>query len=309
LKTEYLRFIPGLRSNFRQIQRLNQRVNDLKEQRTRLQQERQSHVTGSGVSEQRSERIEWISSQVPFNIVDRSIHISLKHRYLFVETPKVACSSVKKTLIRLELDAPKLALDSDTIHLRKLSPLLQPSQLSNIADILDSEALHRFVFVRNPYSRTLSAYLQIVRNPYPGRRLLLARSGSEALENDGVIEFPDFLRAVAEQSIDAMDPHWRPQFYQCFFETIDFDFVGRFENFDSDLARCAERFGGEQHIGTYASHSTSASHKLAEYYSPETLELVNKIFAVDFENLQYDLIAELPDDPDRIPELLITTQR
>ncbi|MFT5108444.1 MAG: hypothetical protein ACI9UA_004088, partial [Pseudoalteromonas tetraodonis] len=93
------------------------------------------------------------------------------------------------------------------------------------------------------------------------------------------------------------------------FETIDFDFVGRFENFDSDLARCAERFGGEQHIGTYASHSTSASHKLAEYYSPETLELVNKIFAVDFENLQYDLIAELPDDPDRIPELLITTQR
>lgn len=35
-----------------------------------------------------------------------AVHVSLKHKYIFVETPKVACSTVKMTLQRLELDDP-----------------------------------------------------------------------------------------------------------------------------------------------------------------------------------------------------------
>ena len=45
------------------------------------------------------------------------VHISLKHKYIFVETPKVACSTIKMTLHRMELEDPEFVReDFEAIH-------------------------------------------------------------------------------------------------------------------------------------------------------------------------------------------------
>lgn len=56
---------------------------------------------------------------------DSAIHISLKYRYMYVETPKVACSSIKTLLQRMELESPTFhRADFEDIHNRNFSPLL-----------------------------------------------------------------------------------------------------------------------------------------------------------------------------------------
>ena len=123
--------------------------------------------------------------------------ISLKYRYLFCNTPKVACSTIKLTLARAELEDDTFEYENDEyIHDRELSPLLKPTMLPNPVDRLDR--FFKFCFVRNPAARLLSAYLdKIVRNK-PEKLLVL-----EALNrsNDPLYEisFPEFVEVVCDQ--------------------------------------------------------------------------------------------------------------
>ena len=62
-----------------------------------------------------------------------SINISLKYSYIYVETPKVACSSIKSTLQKMELGDPQFSReDFEDLHKRDFSPLLRPQQIGNI---------------------------------------------------------------------------------------------------------------------------------------------------------------------------------
>ena len=40
--------------------------------------------------------------------INYSINVSLQHKHIYVETPKVACSSIKTTLQKLELNQPDI---------------------------------------------------------------------------------------------------------------------------------------------------------------------------------------------------------
>ena len=71
---------------------------------------------------------------------------------------------------------------------------------------LHDPAYFRFAFVRNPYHRIVSAYLdKIASGRRPRHRRLLGFGPNEQ------VTFLDFLRRISEQEIDAMNRHWRPQ--------------------------------------------------------------------------------------------------
>ena len=105
-----------------------------------------------------------------------SINVSIKHRYVYIETPKVGCSTIKDTLQRMELDYPDLQRsDPEMIHDRNYSPLLRPAQTWGLDRLLHSRDFFVFCFVRNPYTRLLSAYLdKIVKGLTPKRNILAA---------------------------------------------------------------------------------------------------------------------------------------
>ena len=63
-------------------------------------------------------------------------HISLTNRYLYIETPKIACSTIKRTLITNEFNGIYSFEHPEYIHFREFSPLLNARQVGGFGDFL-----------------------------------------------------------------------------------------------------------------------------------------------------------------------------
>ena len=229
---------------------------------------------------------------VPALTLDYSINVSLKHEYIFVETPKVACSTIKLNLQRLETGLPNFVWEEEKdVHNRDFSPLLKPSQVLDFESLLAKDNFYKFCFVRSPYSRLLSCYLdKIVGNKPPKQSILNILGYKDKKEFHTPVSFRQFVDAITLQSAGHMNPHWRPQYYQTFQSSIPFDFIGRFETFSSDLQKvlgvvCPKEMTTP---AKEARHQTSAAEKMSHYYDDSLVEKVAKIYEVDFEAFGYD---------------------
>ncbi|CAI5481554.1 unnamed protein product [Closterium sp. Yama58-4] len=160
----------------------------------------------------------------------------------------------------------------------------------------------KFTFVRNPFSRVLSAYsnkLVITDAPNnktgPGSReywneqffKYLRPQWEKVKGKDDLVSFPDFVKLVAKLMQNHrwhMDRHIASQSDICFMDKIKYDFVGRFESLEEDAKYVVNRFGGDHldifNFGVNA-HQTRADTKLAKKYDKETYELVKRVFARD----------------------------
>lgn len=219
------------------------------------------------------------------------IHISLCHQYVYVETPKVGCSTIKDTLQRIELDYPEMLRDDfEDIHRRDTSPLLSPSQTCAFERIIQSPSYFVFCFVRNPYERLLSAYLDKIVNGMPGKRSILTAMGDDPENLNKEIPFREFVDVVTGLEISKMDPHWRIQYYQTFQDVISYDYIGRMENFTND---CKYVFGRvtnnyEKYYRNEVRHATNSSGLLNKYYNSSIQKKVFKKYEIDFEYFGYD---------------------
>lgn len=82
-----------------------------------------------------------------------------------------------------------------------------------------------------------------------------------------------------------MNPHWGVQTVHLPWNHISYDFVGRIDNFDSDLDRLGEFLGIDlrRHFDVRSKHKTVIS----EYYTPQLQERVYKIYEPDFKAFGY----------------------
>lgn len=222
------------------------------------------------------------------------LHISLQYNYVYTVTPKAACSTIKSTLQKIELGEDKVTNSfSHGLHNRFYSPLLTPSQVGGFERFLDKNNPFKFCFVRNPYTRLLSAYLDkfiisqdiaIVNNIL--ETLNLPKCDETTFPN---ISFATFIYAVEQQDIAKMNAHWRIQYYQTFQDTIEYTFIGRFENFESDFSYVLSKLipNYSSYYSVEQSHRTNANELLQKYYTPELIEIVQDKFAIDFEYFNY----------------------
>jgi len=229
------------------------------------------------------------------------VQYSPKYRYIYVDTPKVACSTIKHSLQRAEREgavpgtkpgAPQQYGYSDfllRIHDRRESPLLFPKDRQELARFA-AWSRFDFCFVRNPFSRVLSAYIDKVER-HAERRALFQAQLLGGMEDPGrTLSFIEFLELVRRQDPKAMDPHWRPQHIHisC---GIRYDFIGFFENFEKDFNTALSRIDPEllQHRANIFEHRTDASKILAKYYEGNAAaRLVREMYAKDFEIFGYD---------------------
>jgi len=220
-------------------------------------------------------------------------HISLKHKYIFVETPKVACSSIKLTLQRLELEMNDLRFDNfKDVHIRNFSPLLQLSQIPKFEVYLKNKDFFKFCFVRNPYSRLLSCYLDKISTTksLKEKQIILQAMGKEDYEPEYQVSFKDFVGVIENQSLLEMDYHWRPQTYLTCQSTIKYDFVGRIENFENDFDLVGEKISPDfkKYYSKELRHQTDANKLLNEYYDQDLFRRVYDLYKVDFDNFSYN---------------------
>lgn len=207
--------------------------------------------------------------------VDYIISISDKYKFIYFETPKVACSTIKTTLFKAE------GKEIKDIHLKKNYPLISPLKAKqNMSFYFDN--YFSFAFVRNPYSRILSCYLDKIIGDQKERNIRLPKLGFKSTD---VISFEEFLLAVKSHLTE--DIHWMPQTILLSSKKINLSFIGKIENFEEDFSFVLSSLNIETNIKNYRPHSVSADTKLKEYLNEKTISLIKEIYYDDFVNYGY----------------------
>lgn len=223
---------------------------------------------------------------LPFWTANYLIHFSNIHKFLYVATPKVGCTTLKHYLQQVELQGLLDYRYYGEEHDAALSPLLQPVDcVRAFLEALDNDRCFKFTFVRNPFSRALSGYIDKIVNSKPERERLLPPLGIEP-DNEPP-SFAHFLRAVAHQAPELRDYHWAEQSWLTQPAAIQYDFVGRFERFGDDFEHVCKQIGFTATVPA-VEHSTHADKRYSEFYGPEEVELVREIYSRDFQTFGYD---------------------
>jgi len=171
--------------------------------------------------------------------------INHKYKVIFVHIPRTAGSSIGSVLGMLNEDKdhrtlrdfqPKTlnqALDL-SFEYAKLNQM--KNSFRTLKEILMKPEDHEFyadykkvAFVRNPWSRTLEWYHNVMRNSMHRRNL--------GIKDE--ISFEKFLNKYKSNWALNSQLHWLVNFDN----KIEFDFIGRFENIHSDFNSLCKRIG------------------------------------------------------------------
>lgn len=209
-------------------------------------------------------------------VFDRIFH-SQKHNFVYFRVPKAANSTIMLTLAK--------AMDGESLD-AKGAAAKQSGKRNLKLSLMSREKLDRcykFTFVRNPYSRVLSAYLDKVAIVKPKLRGFLGL-------DDRDISFLEFLQRLDDGYLTA-NIHWAPQHYVVALHPSRLDFVGHTETLADDLQTVMQHVFGEAGHGlVQRTHGvTSATSRVDEMYGPEERRLVERMYAEDFEHFYPDL--------------------
>ena len=86
-----------------------------------------------------------------------------------------------------------------------------------------------------------------------------------------------------------MDPHWRIQYYHTYQDSINYNKVGKLEQFDNDFRFILKQLGIDYtpYYTTEIRHSTQAKQQLTKYYTDALCERVYNIYKIDFDTFNY----------------------
>ena len=185
------------------------------------------------------------------------------NKLAYCHVPKVASSSWMLTFAEMNF------VDHDTItNLFKkdaLHDLLLSSRYSLIAksysgiNRMNHLNLFKFVFVRHPFERLVSAYhdkFVVKRQSNIMRPMIKYLKGIENKKKESStnnkfsgITFPNFVDFVLHEakstlSIDGSSIHWWPYTELCKLCQIKYDFIGRVETLTNDVRELTRKFPG-----------------------------------------------------------------
>ena len=220
---------------------------------------------------------------------ERSPLISFKNRIVFFPIGKVANSSLKNLLFQAELSDTRVSPNKFS-HAAIESPFILPYQLpcGLLDEILVDPAFRKIAFVRNPYSRLLSCYLDRVQKKHTRAHKIVAGYMGKHRESMERLDFGRFVRALPDILLE--DQHWRPQAVETAIDYIEYDFIGRFESLEADTNRMMETYYPDfkDRLSFDSPARNRSEAKLFDYYEPELIEIVAHCFSCDFDRFSYD---------------------
>lgn len=254
--------------------------------------------------------------------------INHDHRFIYCPIPKVACSSFKKYMVSLShlenkeeiINLPQRLFHSYISHTLTLSA---SQSYKEAIDLLNESKYFKFAFVRNPWERLTSAYLNKFVSPISHNQSNLPLS-KEVIENiyrkndlkanyEESITFRQFVDYIMVTEDKDLDGHWQPQYL--FLGDTQFDFIGRFENLEKDFAYLQKKLGLSsslpwsnksqinddpldanksdlnRHFSDYYPKELSQLSHAPDYrdfYTPDLIEMVKKRYAKDIELFEYE---------------------
>lgn len=224
-----------------------------------------------------------------------------ERRFVYFVIQKVACSSMKTALLPLfDLDVKRERFEAtrqDGTRVVLMHKIFDRSRYQvdkdEILNGLDTEYRDhfKFAFVRNPWDRLLSCYLQkIVSDPLIVRRkqMNLNPPGTERFYSG--MPFAEFVEAVHATPDEKANSHFRSQHtVVCDPQgRVMADFVGRFEAPREDFAVVAERIGAPGlELPHHLKSPARESRPYTDFYDDRSKRLVQERYEKDIETFGY----------------------
>ncbi|XP_076048963.1 carbohydrate sulfotransferase 12-like [Oratosquilla oratoria] len=224
-----------------------------------------------------------------------------KHKVLYCYIPKVACTSWKRVLMKMTgLVEPTTNLSSisrEVTH-TSLPSLLDPKYKNSATDILKS--YKKFMFTKQPFTRVLSAFKdKIEADTRRIDHVVKKIQKTYQLETDEHdVTFSEFIRFISEPgdgSVEERNEHWLPMHELCNPCTIEYDFIGKFENMKEDSDYVLRWLGVKDLIGDFpfSDRATNARQIKDGYFDQisykEKMAFFSK-YLVDFILFNYDFM-------------------
>ncbi|XP_068448994.1 carbohydrate sulfotransferase 14 [Clinocottus analis] len=176
--------------------------------------------------------------------------VSDRYRFLYCYVPKVACSNWKRVLKVLDG-----ALESVDVSVK----MDHRSDLRFLSSLKPEEIRHRlrhyfkFMFVREPMERLLSAYrnkfgeIESYQRKYGAEIVARYRKGGGvgggARPKGDDVTFAEFVRYLLDEDAERMNEHWMPVYNLCQPCAVSYDFIGSYERLEGDAELVLRRVG------------------------------------------------------------------
>ena len=216
-----------------------------------------------------------------------------KYNYIFIHNPK--CAGTTMSLL-LERSGSRKGAGHKSIQEYK-------------NEGIDIDSIYKWGFVRNPYDRTLSAYKYHLG--------FIDKFVSMGSPLSSLSTFEDYVLNIQKNMPGALhEPrgtqHLQHQHkYLCIDRENTLEFVGRYENLENDWSYiCNTLFkntvnirGETNNVGSLEAAATHGTEELLrrlpiknqsannylKYYSPQMIQVVNEVYAQDFEIFEYEI--------------------
>ena len=197
--------------------------------------------------------------RVAVPIVDRRLAISHDWKYVYARIPKAANSTVVATLHAVETGRSIIA---------EIGPIKRSFAAFSQLDEQGLERVEaddfRFSFVRNPYTRILSAYLDKIaggKRVSGGKRGMVTGFLGRSPHAD--VALADFVDHLEFGDGVRSNGHWAPQVDMLVMPPERFDHIGRVEQLEAGMHEVTSRiFGSPKRLTTFYPHATSAGERI-----------------------------------------------
>ncbi|KAK6619860.1 hypothetical protein RUM44_006260 [Polyplax serrata] len=238
--------------------------------------------------------------------------IDEQHKVLYCYVPKVACTNWKRIFLVLTGKVSNISevvnLPASHVHGRNLFKSLQNYSVAEIINMTGEYT--KFIFVRHPFERLLSAYRNKLEQHYDSSKYFQARFGKYIIRNfrknpsnvslsrGDDVTFAEFVRYLLSSDPRHYNEHWQRVTDLCHPCIIEYDFIGKYDTLLRDSNTLLKRFGLGFEFPVMPKPSTTSS-SLKRYYAAlesSTLYRLYKIYEMDFRLFGYDLFDRLEEN-------------